>query len=68
MKIEVHISDREVAIIQSLADGHRDAESAHTMGMPAHKFSSIKYGLMMRVGVENACQLVAFGFRNGLIK
>ena len=69
MTIEMQFSELELAIMQALADGKGDKQLVDAI--PGHTINTLrshKSYLIGRVAALNSAHLVAFGFRNNLIK
>ena len=69
MTIEIQFTELELAIMQGLADGMGDQQIVDANpGYTLNTLRTRKSHLMGRVNALTAAHLVAFGFRNGLIK
>ena len=68
MKVETEITEIEQVIIQGMAEGNNDSMVAAELDMELSTMRNHKRVLMAKVGAINTANLVAIGFRKGIIK
>jgi DNA-binding NarL/FixJ family response regulator len=64
---EVPLTDRHVAILALMAQGHGNAAIARAMSCSEHTVKNASYDMMARLRVRNRAHAVAYAIRSGLI-
>lgn len=62
------LSEKEIKILQLLADGLSNEEIAKTIFASTRTIENIRYGLMKKVGVSNGLGLIVYAIKNQLVK
>jgi len=65
---ETRLSLRQVEVIGLIADGLSSAEIGEKLCMSKRTAEGIRAELLIKTGANNSAALVAFAFRNGIIK
>jgi DNA-binding CsgD family transcriptional regulator len=65
---KVRVSDREITLVQLLANDYRIAEAAKKMKMEKRTLDAFTARVRNKFGCQSSHGLVAIFFRNGLIK
>jgi len=60
------LSDREREVLQSVADGHSNAETARLLSLSVKSVETYRGRLMQKLGIENLAGLVKFAIEHGL--
>ncbi len=62
------LTERELQVLQALADDCREKVAAHRLGISTDTVSVFKRLIYRKLGVVSAPGAVAVGFRQGLVK
>src|SRR5690606_7844424 len=66
-QIEIQFSGIETKVIQLMSEEYTSKEIATKLNKSVRSIDSVKQGIMKKSGATNACGIVMFGVRNGLI-
>jgi DNA-binding CsgD family transcriptional regulator len=62
------LSERELEVLQLIADGLTSEQIAHDLGITIHTVSAHRKKLLEKMNANNVALLVAEAFRKGLVK
>jgi DNA-binding CsgD family transcriptional regulator len=65
---EIHVTPREFEVLRLICDGKTSAEIGAILGMSEHTAYSHQMAMRRKAGVYKDTALVAFAFRQGLVK
>lgn len=60
------LSPRQQAVISLLADGCRNKQVAHILGINIKTVETIRHGAMVRAGLRTTADIVRYAIRTGL--
>ena len=63
-----YISQRELEVLQLIAEGYRAKEIADQLFISIHTVASHKVNIMTKLKATNIASMVSIGFRMGLLK
>ena len=66
--IQNNITERQYQVLELIADGLTNEEIATKLCMSKRTAEGIRSDLLNRTGARNTAALVAFAFRNGILK
>jgi len=61
------ISDRELSVLNLIAEGHSSAEIAAILFLSHETISSHRKNMMKKLAVSNTASLITMSFRTGLL-
>ena len=65
---DLKISERQLTVLQLIADGLTNEQIGNKLFLSRRTIEGVRSDLLNLSGSVNSASLVAFGFRNGLIK
>jgi DNA-binding NarL/FixJ family response regulator len=67
-RLTAHLSDREIEVLQAIADGRSTEEIARHMFISPHTVHSHVRSTLTKLGLRSKLEAVLFGLREGLIR
>ena len=68
MAKKIYITERKKQIIELVAEGKSNSEIAEQLTITIHTVKSHLVELFNKLGISSKCELVAWGFRNGILE
>ena len=67
-KKQFKMTERRKEILELVSQGYNNQEIAEKIGVSFHTVKAHLTTMFDKLGIEDRCQLVAWGFRNGILK